>query len=123
MIGVLAAHTNVLGHLLGGGVVCEDGVCTWVVQQHHQIKGCVSIFRPKVDISPLTQQVLDNVFITEKRRRREEKKRRIRLSKMTNNVCTYKDKEKLSDRKKTNVHSEVTLLCKDNIEPAGRDRK
>lgn len=38
--------------------------CTWVVEQHNQIKGRVSILGSKVDISPLTQQVLDNVDVT-----------------------------------------------------------
>lgn len=37
---------------------------TWVVQQHDQIERCVSVLRSKVDISPLTQQVLDNIFIS-----------------------------------------------------------
>lgn len=49
---------------------------TWVVQQHNQIKGCVSIFSSQVDISPLTQQVLDNVFIAGRRERETNRKRR-----------------------------------------------
>lgn len=90
---VLAFHTNVLGNLLKNKInkrafkQSEAGVCTWVIQQHHQIEGCVSIFSPKIDISPLTQQVLDNVFITEKRRKR---KIRIRvLNKKNEQECVH----------------------------------
>lgn len=41
------------------------------------MKGCVSILSPKVDISPLTQQVLHNVFITGGGREREEGRERV----------------------------------------------
>lgn len=43
----------------------DDILGTWVIQQHHQVKGCVSILSSEVDISSLTQQVLDNIFIPE----------------------------------------------------------
>lgn len=51
---------------------------TWVVQQHNQIKCRVSILSSKVDISPLAQQVLDNVFITGRRREGEKTKEKSR---------------------------------------------
>lgn len=41
------------------------GRTTWIIEQHNQIKRCVSILSSEVDISTLIQQVLDNVFIAE----------------------------------------------------------
>lgn len=43
----------------------EDEVkrCTWVIQKHHQIKGRVSILGSEVDVSTLTQQILNDVNI------------------------------------------------------------
>lgn len=40
---------------------------TWVTQQHHQIKGCVSVLSSKVDVGSLTQQVFDDVFVAGRR--------------------------------------------------------
>lgn len=49
---------------------------TWVVEQHDQIKGCVSVLGSEVDVSTLTQQVLDNVFIAGGRKQRNKEKNR-----------------------------------------------
>lgn len=57
---------------------------TWIIEQHNQIKRCVSILSSEVDISTLIQQVLDNVFIAEWRA--EEKKDSVR-----NDTCSVYD--------------------------------
>lgn len=48
---------------------------TWVVEQHDQIKGRVSILSSKVDVGALAQQVLDNVFIAGGRKQRNKDNR------------------------------------------------
>lgn len=53
---------------------------TWVVEQHDQIKGCVSVLSAEVDVSTLTQQVLDNVFITGSRKQRNKDKNRLMIT-------------------------------------------
>lgn len=50
---------------------------TWVVEQHDQIKGRVSVLSSEVDVSALTQQVLDNVFIAGGRKQRNKDKNRL----------------------------------------------
>lgn len=58
---------------VGSPQSCEGGDVrriTWVVEQHDQIKGRVSILRSKVDVGALAQQVLDNVFIAGSRKQR-----------------------------------------------------
>lgn len=52
---------------------------TWVVEQHDQIKGCVSVLSSEVDVSALTQQVLDNVFIAGSRKQRNKDKNRLMI--------------------------------------------
>lgn len=47
---------------------------TWVVEQHDQIKGRVSVLSSEVDVSTLTQQVLDNVFIAGSRKQKNKDK-------------------------------------------------
>lgn len=53
---------------------------TWVVEQHDQIKGCVSVLSAEVDVSTLTQQVLDNVFIAGSRKQRNKDKNRLMIT-------------------------------------------
>lgn len=52
---------------------------TWVVEQHDQIKGCVSVLSSQVDVSTLIQQVLDNVFIAASRKQRNKDKNRLMI--------------------------------------------
>lgn len=52
---------------------------TWVVEQHDQIKGRVSVLSSEVDVSTLTQQVLDNVFIAGSRKQRNKDKNRLMI--------------------------------------------
>lgn len=55
------------------------GSMTWVVEQHDQIKGRVSVLSSEVDVSTLTQQVLDNVFIAGSRKQRNKDKNRLMI--------------------------------------------
>lgn len=55
------------------------GSMTWVVEQHDQIKGCVAVLGSEVDVSTLTQQVLDDVFIAGSRKQRNKDKSRLMI--------------------------------------------
>lgn len=55
------------------------GSMTWVVEQHDQIKGGVSVLSSEVDVSTLTQQVLDDVFIAGSRKQRNKDKNRLMI--------------------------------------------